>query len=686
MAAEQQSQRKESGSPIPIFNWFDEPAKQSVNSVFAGINEGVEALDLLRRFRKAQFQAVKFQVSMVKILGMSTPVALQGIYSPAHVSTTISRRLFRTEWLNARSVGDIQRALQDSKSKSVTTAEEFVEAHQHVVILGGPGSGKTTFIKHLALAYTDRDVFKTTKLKTSFLPIFLSLPHFAKTADELFDFIVKPLVQRTNQYAKAYLTRALEKGLACVLLDSLDEVPVSDRKKVLDGITQFTQRFPEARVVITCRTADYEGWLEQFHEAELSRLSSTAVHKIINAWFRHDSSKGQQLSRVLKADRGVNSLTETPLLLGLLCIQFKNDLMLPKRKAELYRRCVDTLLREWDTSRQFRRDTAYSDLTDERKERLFQHIAGHFFLQGVRLVFKKHELIDAIASYIPRFGMKPDQSAGILNEVERHHGIVEQIAAEMYGFTHTSFQEYFVARDLLARRLEMEYLKRHVDDDNWSTVIEFMAAMHENPEAMLRFLMDQSNMAKYKNYPAMARRTKILWMIYRCMCAGATVTPEFARTVYLHIAQSQLEMARIYAGGGVYPIATLAEDGVKHSYYFFNRRHTLSAALQPYRMLSNEMILAPIDAYAKIVLENLTAITNAFEDPGRPYAKKALSLCLIVPLAPCRAKEVESLLIALKDPANPKSAVGESFLNRMINESLEALRTRYMPQPQKTRS
>jgi len=669
------------GGGIPVFDWFAEPIKQSVNSVFKDVNEGVEALDIFRRFRRAQFQIVKIQVSTIKILGMPAPVPLVNIYSAAHLSTTISRRLFQAEWLNAKSKDDLQHVIGASKKKSIVLGEDFVETNRRAVILGGPGSGKTTFIKHLALAYVDPSVFKSTKLKTTALPIFVSLPHFSKSGQVLFDFILKPLTERTNQYARGYLERSLDKGIASVLLDSLDEVLVSDRKSVLGEIEKFAQRFPNARLVVTCRTADYEGSLDTFSEAELMRLSQSAVQKIVMAWFRDDQEKGNQLCRQLRTDRGVSSLTETPLLLSLLCIQFKHDLTLPKRKAELYRRCVDTLLRDWDASRRFRRQSAYEDLTDERKERLFDHIAGKFFLDGIRLAFKKTSLIDVIGAYIPRYAIDKKHSEGILQEIEKHHGILEQIATDMYAFSHTSFQEFFVARDLLARRLESDYVKKHMDDDNWSSVIEFMAAMHENPEPMLRILVEKSNMATYKNYPAMARRTKILWLIYRCMVAGACVDPKFAKEVYEHLANSQLEMAKIYRGGGVYPIAVLHHDGVRHAYYFFNRRPTLSDALQPYRMLANEMIVFPIEAYAQVVLDNLDAIVSKLDDTV-PYAKIALALCLVIPIAPCRPKEVENILQGFKESQRRReSGTSNGPLISFIDESLEVLRAKYGTTP-----
>ena len=87
------------GGGMPVLSWFDGPIKQSINSVFQGLNTGVESLDLFSRFHRAHVEALRSDVQNIKLLGMSSPVKLVDIYSPARVSTTIKRRLYSEEWL-----------------------------------------------------------------------------------------------------------------------------------------------------------------------------------------------------------------------------------------------------------------------------------------------------------------------------------------------------------------------------------------------------------------------------------------------------------------------------------------------------------------------------------------------------------------------------------------------------------
>jgi hypothetical protein len=660
---------------LPPISWFDNPAKQSVDNVFAGLNEGIETLDLFRKYRKAQFEIVRPLVETIKILGMAAPEPLASIYTPPRLSQTISRRLFQDEWLKAEP-GDVENLRAARRDLPTIDGERLVENTGRLLVLGGPGSGKTTFAKHLGLAYSDKSHFSSSRLKTSLLPIFVSLPAFSASTVPLLEFSAAPLVAKTSKYAAAFLERALQRGVAIVILDSLDEVPSVEKNRVIKAIHDFSHTFPRAKLLVTCRTADYSGGLDTFTEAELSRLTPSAIQKIVRAWFREDEERATTLIRLIKNDRGINNLTETPLLLSLICIQYQHDLALPRRKAELYRRCVETLLREWDTSRRFRRDSAFAALTDERKERLFEAVAGKFFGDKIRLAFPRAEVEAVVADHIERYSIPAEQAKGVIDEVERHHGIWELVAVDVLGFAHTSIHEYFVARRILAHRQELACIAEHFDDDNWSSVIEFIIAMHPDPQEALLLLVRKSAMKGLQNYPAMARRTKLLWRIYRCMCSGPELSGAMAKQIFAHIADSQLEIARIYSEGGVHPIAILDDGGVRHTYFYYRQRQTLAEALQPYRVLANEMIVAPLRGYAD---EAYRVAQEAERSQMEPLARAALCLCIVVPTAAADPMRLEGYLRAMQQRHKADPVLGkETLLDEFIEETRAVLKKKWL--------
>lgn len=367
-------------------NSLEGPIKQSVNSVFNGLNATVEALDLFQKYYNSHIASVKSEVEQIKLFGMSQSSLLNDLYTPANVSTTIKRRLFTDEWIRQD-----RKSVEARREKDLTSGMDFVEKNLSTAILGGPGAGKTTFLKYIALCYADKTIFQKNKLSKPLTPFFISLPALEKSKKTIINYISDPLIENTTPHAKAFIDRIFRLGTGVVLLDSLDEVNQSKRNDIIEEVTRFRTKYPKTKIVISCRTADYANTnISYFNEVEIARLDKNSIRKIIESFFKNEKDKGEQLKTIIDNDKSIDSLTETPLLLSLLCVQFKHDLTLPRRKVELFERCTQALLREWDTIRRFRRESAYQNLTDQAKERLFIEIA-YFFPKKIYHLFSQKQ-------------------------------------------------------------------------------------------------------------------------------------------------------------------------------------------------------------------------------------------------------------------------------------------------------
>lgn len=656
------------GISLPILNWIDGPIKQSFENVFKGMNTSAESFDIFNRFRDTHFKNLHEKISNVQVLGMSEPTPLMQIYSPHYLSTTIHRRLYEQEIHKPN-----EKPATSIRKGNRVCADVFMEKHNRVALLGAAGSGKTTLLRYLALAYSNKTIFDSSKLETPKIPFYISLLEYSRQNkfESIFDYIFNELEKDTNKYAFNYLKRLFEKGMAVVLLDSIDEVSISKRNNLFIQIKEFCRSFSDCKIILSCRTADYTHTFENFYEAEIAKLTQSAVEKVINGWFKNDKQKAILLLKHIQQDVGIKSLTETPLLLSLVCIQFRHDLTLPKRKVELYQRCTEALLREWDTTRDFRRDTAYSSLSDDRKERIFEYVAGANFLNGIKYTFPENQVHKQIAECCEWFGIEKQECKGVLKEIEQHHGIIERFSMDSYTFSHQSFQEYFAARYFLAKRIDFEIVKKHIDHKQWFAVIEFLVSIHPNPEDILKFIATQSDMKGIKNqYPAMELRTRRLWLLFRCLSVVPMLPLKSRIELYEYILNSQIDIASIYGKGGVFPVAILMKDGVRHAYFYTKKeRSTLQSALQPLRWLANEMLSSPSAIYSEIAMKGICKL-ELLKQPSN--SKTALLMCLILPLASQIPGEA---LCTLDDILDIEK---EGAFKQMVKESKEILINNYL--------
>lgn len=644
------------------------PVGKSTNSVFDTLNKKTEALDILNKYKTANEELVRASVENIQILGMTEPVKLADMYSTTRVSTTIHRRLFETEWTKVKSKSIV---VNNSKNKTTQRADEFIENHNRIVVLAGPGSGKTTLLKYTALSYIDSELFSKSALNIKKVPFFVSLPELVNTEFNIGEYLSDRIKLKTHEYSSYYIHRTLDKGRGAILLDSLDEVPLSKRQLAYERISQISKLYPKSKIIITCRVADYDRTLEGFYEVEISRLTKKSINKIIKAWFKGKPKKANELINHLKVDDDVLSLTETPLLLSLLCIQYANDLNIPNRKTELYSRCIDALLRLWDTSRGFRRGSAFSSLTDDRKEKLFSDVAFYFSChKGGQYIFPEDETIGVIGDFVERFGLSRALSLEILTEIESHHGILEKYSAESYTFSHVSFQEYFVACALVSKHVELQYVKSNVSNTRAASIIIFMVALMDDPTPILKFIMDKSNLKGIKTYPAMSSRTEILNLLYRCMNSGVSIIPKLRKEIYMHIATSQIEISKIYREAKTFPIARLEDDGVSHTFFYMEKtRRTLGAALISYRKLANEILLSPNEKYAEIAIDVVSEIPHSNHD----FLNLCVKGCMLVPLAGAKPLEVLKQLEEIND-----SMKSDSTFHRLGLRTTEKIRSQYI--------
>ncbi|MCB0207452.1 MAG: NACHT domain-containing protein, partial [Anaerolineae bacterium] len=205
------------------------------------------------------------------------------------------------------------------------SALDQLNRHPRLVLLGDPGSGKSTFVNFVALCLAGemlahpqmnltllteplpKDDGKETDERQPWdhpplLPVPVVLRDFAArglppvgekaTAKHLYDFIVADLHSGAlAAYAKP-LTRTLLHEGGLLLLDGLDEVPEAQQRRVQikQAVTDFAATFKRCRILVTSRTYAYQqqAWrLPGFTETVLAPFSRGQIGRFVERWYAH---------------------------------------------------------------------------------------------------------------------------------------------------------------------------------------------------------------------------------------------------------------------------------------------------------------------------------------------------------------------------------------------------------------
>jgi formylglycine-generating enzyme required for sulfatase activity len=403
---------------------------------------------------------------------------------------------------------------------------EAVAAHQHLVLLGEPGSGKSTALRYLSLtlarALLDPAIDLTQRLEGwatlgsegRLLPVFLPLLPFAKRlaaqpaapvrAEDLWNYLAEHL-EGGGQYAglAVAVSSELSAGRVLLLLDGLDEVAGDEsRRQVVQAVRAFAVANPTCRIVVSCRVRAYEG--ERNHEwqlpnwptAILADWTPAQMSHFVDAWYASAGShlgaaecerRRALLRQALDARTDLRRLGIRPLLLTIMALVHLNDGRLPEDRATLYSRCIDLLLGRWELGkRESEPDSVYGPLMEYIGLPNLDIKALRPLLRTA--AFKAHEASSATdPGSLARDSLRlmvidelarhehPDPARGavrFLDYTDVRAGILQaRDAGDAYVFPHQTFQEYLAGLALVSGVDFVQQILARRADDRWRVPI-----------------------------------------------------------------------------------------------------------------------------------------------------------------------------------------------------------------------
>jgi predicted NACHT family NTPase len=459
---------------------------------------------LVEKVRQHCHDKIQMLYGKMHLLDISQPVDIDNLY----VDVNILEEITSYQW---RELSDLligfnpdadnfdRFGLSKVCQKRVSGLKAVTE-HSRLMVLGKPGAGKTTFLKHIAIE-CNKGEFQGNQV-----PIFIPLKIFAEDSRGAADF---GLLQYIHQeFASCGLVEqsvteaVLSQGRGLILLDGLDEVPEKYSNKVVRQISWFARKYFNNQFIITCRIAAHNYRFKDvaFTDVEVADFNSKQIEKFAKNWFvafaRDNQDEGLALASqfIEKLNRPENQrireLAVTPILLNLTCLVFQAIGDFPSKRSKLYEQGLDILLRRWDEAKGIERDEVYRDLDLAHKKELLSQVAAITFEQG-NYFFEQKEIKRCIADYLrtlpnaitDRATLQPDSEV-VLKSIEAQHGLLVERARGIYSFSHLTFQEYFTARYFVesSDSQALENLSSHITEKRWREVFLLTTEMLPNAE------------------------------------------------------------------------------------------------------------------------------------------------------------------------------------------------------------
>lgn len=405
----------------------------------------------------------------------------------------------------------------------LASVNEALQNGRRLVILGGPGSGKTTCLSYLALTFARAIKIGSNEIiherlgirNETLLPIFLPLREFgrfvrSRSVEErvgpnpalLLDYLSRYFERWRLRLPSDFFERQLEQGRCILLLDGLDEVAdLDERILVSEAVSAFIHRYSKNRFVVTSRVRGYEGAARlgsEFHHCTISDLQWNDVETFVKKWsLAVESSqvqgditpslrieaerKATELLAAISSNPRIRQLAVNPLLLTVIALVHRYRATLPQRRAELYEECTEVLLGYWERGKSGEAAKELAEYAGEEmamdagEKRSFLEPIALWLHENEKQEASEPEMVVQVAQQFINIGLgetvAQKRGRDFLRAVTLRSGLLQEVEQGIYRFSHLTFQEYLAARIMAGRLDFVNNTLRYLDEAWWKEVI-----------------------------------------------------------------------------------------------------------------------------------------------------------------------------------------------------------------------
>jgi hypothetical protein len=369
------------------------------------------------------------------------------------------------------------------------------------VILGDPGSGKSSLLRYLALRWARTE--DATARYTQPLPLLIELREYSRwecpSGKSFPGYLHKASTwHRLNQQTLDHLLQ--QPGRVVLLLDGLDEIfDPAHREQVINDIHRFSNDYRNAQIFVTSRVVGYQHRRLRdagFHHVMLQDLDPDQITQFLDQW--HDvtfsstadsETKRARLKKAIQDSKPIAMLAGNPLLLTMMAILNRHQ-ELPRDRIDLYEQATRVLLQQWDTER------ALDDLPELKgevdlraKREILQRVASHMqnSLGGLAgNIIEGAVLTDLIETFLREelhFDQARAAANAVVKQLRERNFILCFLGADRYAFVHRTFLEYFCAVEIVQRFHVQKSMTEdelvtlfdaHCREDEWREVLRLI--------------------------------------------------------------------------------------------------------------------------------------------------------------------------------------------------------------------
>ncbi len=397
--------------------------------------------------------------------------------------------------------------LQQRTTRQILTDEE----QRRLVILGDPGSGKTTMMKAVAAGVALRQWPELTQL----VPVFVTLRSYAVRSPEqpLFDYLAKEALPNLGlPLAESILRNLIDQRRLLLILDGLDEVDDEQLDALGRAITFFLEDHDpdnHLRIFVTCREQNY-GQLHDpdllrntgFKDYRLGSLSDREVDEMVAKrsvdFERENKSQVEFLSAIREHDR-VSELHRNPLLLTLSIALYlhRPQQNVPQSLSDFYKESIEHLLKRHDFPSQ--RDVMRrNDFSAPDKFQFLRSFALDQLIKARKANrdfgdFGLSDLIGHAEDHARQsVNIRPEQSDAFIREIHLNAGLISKTGeGDLYAFAHRSFHEFCAAQELVRQGdAGLQTVLDNALDPLWrQTILFYAGADHPCAENLVSDLL-----------------------------------------------------------------------------------------------------------------------------------------------------------------------------------------------------